>query len=529
MRTHRRSLLLAGLAAPGIVSATTRASLAQDPRKTIRAVPIGDLRALDPIWTTAYITRNHGYLVYDTLFALDANNTPQPQMVEGHQVSSDGLRWEFTLRPGLAWHDDTPVRAADCVASIRRWAAKDGMGRALIANTASLTARDDRNFTLQLNRPLGFVLEALGKIDSTVPFMMPERLAMTDPNTQVTEVIGSGPFRMRREEWVPGAKVVYERFARYVPRSEPPSQAAGGKVAKVDRVELLYTPDAATAMSGLLNGELDILESPAPDLVERMSRARDVTVSANDPLGFQLFCAINHLHPPFNNADARRALMMAVQQSDFMQATVGDRTPWRDCMAIFGCTPGEPNQAETLGWPRHDLTEAGRQLRAAGYDGRPIVVLDPADNATLHPSALLIADALRKMGATVDLQVMDWSTLVQRRANRAPPGQGGWNLFVTNATLTGIANPLLNNFARHCDQAWFGWPCDRRVGELTDAWTFEADPAKRRDIMKQLEKTHLEIGTLIPLGQYRGVIAHRRSLRGVLPGPALFYWNIEKV
>lgn len=299
MRTHRRSLLLASLSAPGILSATTRASLAQDPRKTIRAVPIGDLRTLDPIWTTAYITRNHGYLVYDTLFALDANNIPQPQMVESYQVSGDGLRWEFTLRPGLTWHDNTPVRAADCVASIRRWGAKDGMGRALIAHTASLAARDDRNFTLQLNRPLGFVLDALGKIDSTVPFMMPERLAMSDPNTQVTEVIGSGPFRMRREEWVPGAKVVYEKFARYVPRSEPPSQAAGGKVAKVDRVELLYTPDAATAMSGLLNGELDILESPAPDLVERMSRARDVIVSANDPLGFQLFLRHQPSASPF--------------------------------------------------------------------------------------------------------------------------------------------------------------------------------------------------------------------------------------
>ncbi|MFN7594132.1 MAG: ABC transporter substrate-binding protein, partial [bacterium] len=440
MKTSRRSVLIAGLAAPGIVSATTRASMAQDPRRTIRAVPIGDLRVLDPIWTTAYITRNHGYLVYDTLFALDANNIPQPQMVESYQVSGDGLRWDFSLRSSLMWHDNTPVRAADCVASIRRWAAKDGMGRALITNAASLAARDDRTFTLQLKRPLGFVLDALGKIDSTVPFMMPERLAMTDPNTQVSEVIGSGPFRMRREEWIPGAKVVYERFAGYVPRSEPPSQAAGGKVAKVDRVELLYTPDAATAMSGLLNGELDILESPAPDLVERMSRARDVAVSANDPLGFQLFCAINHLHSPFDKAEARRALMMAIKQSDFMQATVGDRTPWRECMALFGCAASEPNQADALGWPRHDVSEAGRQLRAAGYDGRPIVVLDPADNATLHPSALLMADALRKMGASVDLQVMDWSTLVQRRANRAPPGQGGWNLFVTNSTLTGIAN-----------------------------------------------------------------------------------------
>ncbi|MBR0670962.1 ABC transporter substrate-binding protein [Neoroseomonas soli] len=528
MTASRRSLLAAGLGAPALLGGGSRAATAQDAQRVIRAVPIGDLRVLDPIWTTAYITRNHGYLVFDTLFALDAENTPRPQMIEAWETSGDGLTWSFRLREGLLWHDDTPVRAADCVASIRRWSAKDGMGRALAAVTEAMAARDDRTFTLTLKQRVGFVLDALGKIDSNVPFMMPERLAATDPNTQVTEMVGSGPFRFLRGEWVPGAKVAYGKFARYLPRAEPPSQAAGGKVAKVDRVELLYTPDAATAMNGLLAGELDLLESPAPDLVERLSRARDIVVTPNDPLGYQMFAVMNQLHPPFDKVEARRALMSAVRQSDFMQATVGDRTPWRECAAIFGCALEDGVQNDALGWPTYDLATAQRMLRESGYDGRPVVVMDPADNATLHPSALLMADVLQRLGANVDLQAMDWSTLVQRRANRGAPGQGGWNIFVTNATLTGIANPLLNTFARHCEEAWFGWPCDRRVAELMRAWTFEGDPTKRRNILKQLERVHVEVATLIPLGQYRSVIAYRRSLRGVLPGPALFYWNVEK-
>ncbi len=480
MDTSRRLLLQAGIAAPALLSATARQAMAQDPRKVIRAVPIGDLRTLDPIWTTAYITRNHGYLVYDTLFALDASNTPQPQMVESYEASGDGLTWTFRLRDGLMWHDDTPVRAADCTASIHRWSGKDGMGRVLATVIDNMEARDARTFTIKLKRRVGFLIDALGKIDSNVPFMMPERIAATDPNTAITEVIGSGPFRMLRDEWVPGAKVVYEKFARYVPRAEPPSQAAGGKVAKVDRVELLYTPDAATAMNGLVAGEFDLLESPAPDLVAALSRTPGVVVSPNDPLGVQLFGVMNQLHPPFDKVEARRALMTAIRQTDFMQATVGDRTPWRECAAMFGCKPDDPVQADTLGWPAHDIARAREMLRASGYDGRPVVVLDPADNATLHPSALLMTDALTKMGARVDLQAMDWSTLVQRRANRGDPRQGGWNLFVTNATLTGIANPLINTFARHCEQAWFGWPCDPRVGELTTAWTFESDPRSNR-------------------------------------------------
>ncbi|HYF07810.1 MAG TPA: ABC transporter substrate-binding protein [Acetobacteraceae bacterium] len=528
MAIGRRTLAKASLAAPALLSVVPGHASAQGARRIIRAVPIGDLRALDPIWTTAYITRNHGYLVWDTLFALDAQNRPQPQMVQSHETSGDGLTWTFTLRPGLLWHDNTPVRAADCVASIRRWAVRDGMGRALASVTAGMDVVDERTFRLRFSRRVGFVLDALGKIDSNVPFMMPERLANTDPNTAITEAIGSGPFRFIRGEWVPGVKVVYERFDRYVPRDEPPSQAAGGKVVKVDRVELLYTPDAATAANGLIAGELDLLESPAPDLVQLMARARDVVVTPNDPLGYVLFCVVNHLHPPFSRPEARRALLTATRQADFMVATVGDRTPWRECAAVFGCGPNEGPQHQELGWPTHDLARAREMLRGSGYDGRPIVVMDAADNATLHPPALVLADTLRRIGATVDLQAMDWSTLVQRRASRAAPDQGGWNLFVTNGTITGISNPLLNSFVRHCEGAWFGWPCDPRVGQLTDTWTFETDATRQRAILKELERVHLDQVTQIPLGQYRSVIAHRRQLRGLIPAPALFYWNIEK-
>ena len=528
MKLRRRQAISAALASPGLLSAATRRALAQDPRKVIRSVPIGDLRALDPIWTTTYLTRNHAYLVWDTLFALDAENRPQPQMVGEYGSSGDGLTWTFQLRPGLTWHDGQKVRAADCVASLRRWGARDGMGRALIGVTESLEAADDRSFRLKLKRPVGFVPDALGKIDSNVPFMMPERLARIPADQQITEIVGSGPFRFLREEWVPGVKVVYERNARYVPRDEPPSQAAGGKVAKVDRVESLYTPDAATAANGLIAGELDLLESPAPDLLGMLDRARDVVVAPNDPLGYVLFVVLNHLQPPFDQEKARRALMMGIRQAEFMQATVGERTPWRECAALFGCTKDEPAQLDSLGFPPFDPASGAKLLRESGYDGRPVLVMDPADNATLHPGALLVADALKRIGAAVDLQAMDWSALVQRRASKASVAQGGWNLFVTNATITGISNPLLNTFARNCEDAWFGWPCDRRVPELTERWTYETDAAKRAAILKELERVHLEAVTYIPLGQYRSAIAYRRNLRGLLPGPALFYWNIEK-
>ena len=523
-RTLLRSALFApALASPGLIK--PRAAHAAG-RKVIRAVPIGDLKVLDPIWTTAYITRNHAYLVWDTLFALDAHNAPQPQMVESWHAGADGLTYEFTLRPGLLWHDGTKVRAADCVASVRRWGAKDGMGRALMAVTASIDAVDDRTFRLALKRPVGFVIDALGKIDSNVPFMMPERLANIDPNTQITEVVGSGPFRFIKDEWVDGSKVVYERFAGYVPRGEPPSQAAGGKVAKVDRVELLYMPDSSVAANALIKGEVDVLESPAPDLIGLLKSAPDVDVRPNDPLGYTLFMVLNHLQPPFDKLPARQALAAAVDQAAFMQATVGDRTPWRKCAAMFGCGTAEESQqgAATIGG---DLASA-RTLFLANYDGRPVVVMDPADNATLHPSALVAAATLRSLGAKVDLQAMDWSTLVQRRASKRPMADGGWNVFVTNATVTGIANPLLNTFARNCGEAWYGWPCDERIAQLTEAWAMETDSTKRHAITEELQRRHLESVTYIPLGQYQSVIAARKNITGIIGGPALFYWNVDK-
>jgi peptide/nickel transport system substrate-binding protein len=523
MRLHRRTLLASALAAPALIAARPLRAAGS---KTIRAVPIGDLKVLDPIWTTAYITRNHAYLVWDTLFALDAQNKPQPQMVDDWRVSDDGLVYEFFLRPNLVWHDGTPVRAADCAASVRRWGAKDGMGRALLAQTVAIEPVNDRSFRLALKRPVGFVIDALAKIDSNVPFMMPERLANTDPNTQITEVIGSGPFRFVKDEWVAGSKVVYERFTGYQPRAEPPSQAAGGKLAKVDRVELIYMPDPSVAADALIKAEVDVLESPAPDLIGMLKASPGVEVRPNDPLGYALFMAVNHLLPPFDNLEARQALALAVDQAAFMQVTVGDRTPWRKCAAMFGCgTPEESDAgAAAIGG---DLAKA-RAMFAAHYDGRPVVVMDPTDNATLHPGALMAAESLKALGAKVDLQAMDWSTLTQRRALKKPTAEGGWNVFVTNATVTGISNPLLNTFAKNCADAWYGWACTPRIAELTTAWGEETDPAKRRGITEELQRLHLEQVTYVPLGQYQSVIATRQNLSGIINGPALFYWNVEK-
>ena len=314
------------------------------PQKTLRFIPQADLRSIDPIWTTAYVTRNFGYLVFDTLFALDKDFKPQPQMVDRWTASDDKLSYSFVLRDGLKWHDGQPVRAADCIASVERWGKRDTLGQKLMEAVGEMQAVDDKTFTIKLKSPFPLILDALGKLSSNVPFMMPERLAKTDAYQQIPEAIGSGPFKFVKEEWEPGHKAVFVKNADYVPREEAPSFASGGKVAKVDRVEWLYIPDTSTAAAALNAGEADWYEQPPADLVPVFAASKDITVTTVDPLGNHGILRFNHVQPPFNNLKLRQAVLNLVDQKDYMGAAAGDPKYWKTCVALFGCgTPFETN------------------------------------------------------------------------------------------------------------------------------------------------------------------------------------------
>src|SRR5215470_18611188 len=186
---------------------------------TLRAVMHSDLKILDPIWTTAYIVRNHGYMIYDTLLAQDDKGAVKPQMVEKYEVSPDNKTYTFTLRDGLLWHDGKPVTSEDCIPSIKRWAAKDALGQKMMNFVESIDAVDAKTFTIKLKEPTGLVLLGLSKPSSNVPFMMPKRVAETDPNKQIEEFIGSGPFVSGTEESKPGDKTDYVKCEKYKRRS----------------------------------------------------------------------------------------------------------------------------------------------------------------------------------------------------------------------------------------------------------------------------------------------------------------------
>jgi peptide/nickel transport system substrate-binding protein len=420
---RRRELLKAAAA----TVATLAAPRIGRPERTNKLVfvPTSDLSVLDPVATPIRVTRNHAYLVFDTLYGIDTNWMAQPQMVEGHQVEEDGLIWTLTLRDGLRFHDKEPVLARDVVASIRRFAARISFAYALMAATEELSAPDDRTVRFRLKRPFPHLPDALAGPGGVVPAIMPERLAATSPFKPVDEIIGSGPYRFLPDEHISGARAAYERFPLYQPRAAGPvGFTSGPKIAHFDQVEWL-TLDQFSAMAALRAGEIDWWESPGRDLVEALARDRDITVISQYATSMSLL-RFNHLHPPFDNVAVRRALLGAVDQAEAMTAVAGtDRAFWHDGVGLFAVGTPLANDAgiEVLRAPR-DYAAVRVALARAGYNGEKIVVLAPTAGG-MNALSLVGADQLRRAGISVDLQEMEFANLYRRRLNQAAPDKGG--------------------------------------------------------------------------------------------------------
>ena len=524
MEMSRRSIL-AGSAA---LAALPRPSLAQSRAGSLRFVPQANLSALDPIWTSAYVVRNHGYMVFDTLYAMDSGFRVRPQMAEGHLVENDGKTWSIRLREGLAFHDGQPVLARDCVASLRRWAARDGFGQALFARTDELSAPDDRTIRFRLMAPFALLPEALGKLSSTVPFMMPERLALTDPLKQVTEMVGSGPFRFLPDQYDQGSRAAYAKFDGYVPRSEPPDGAAGGKMVHIPRVEWSIIPDAATAASALQAGEVDWVEIPSPDLLPLLAKRGGITVKPFDAIGAYAYMRFNHLQPPFDDVKVRQAVLHAVVQQDYMQAMLGDSVPFQDCKAFFPCgTPLSTGSGSAAMNGR--MAEAQALLKASAYDGRKVVVLSPTDNPYLAPLGEVTADLLKRLGMQVDLVTTDWGSVLSRRNSQAAPDKGGWNIFHTYANGVDFANPATHLALRgNGREGWIGWFTDARLETLRNEWFAAPDLPAQQRIAADMERDCFEQVPFVPLGQFSQPTAYRSSVRGIVPAPSPFFWNLAK-
>lgn len=496
---------------------------------TVSAVMHSDLRVLDPVITTAHITRDHGYMIYDVLIAEDESAKIQPQMAE-FTVSDDALTYTFTLRDGLKFHDGADVTSDDVVASLQRWGKRDTGGQAIMDVTASIAAPDAKTIVWTLSAPFGPFLETVGKQSALPPFIMPKRIAETPADQAIQEHIGSGPFKFVPEEFQPGVGVTYLKNEAYVPRSEPASGYAGAKIVNVDKVRWVTMSDSQTAVNALQSGDIDLIESMPVDLIPLLEGDDTVVVEKRAAYGFQTMGRMNFKYPPFDNPKIRQAALLAMSQEPVLAALTGNPEFYKTCGAIFGCDTAFENQTGTA-----TLTAAGdpagakKLLDEAGYDGTPVVLMQPTDGPTLKAQPVVAAQQLRAAGFTVDMQPMDWQTLVTRRASMEAPAKGGWNMFFTNWQISEIANPVINVMLNgRGDQAWFGWPDDPVIEGLKKDFIAAKTLEEQKAVTDKIQAHAMEFVSYIPLGEYNFPQARRAVLTDMAPTPVPVFWGMKK-
>ncbi|MBV8912455.1 MAG: ABC transporter substrate-binding protein [Acetobacteraceae bacterium] len=516
----RRRALAGALALPAVARAGA---------SVLRFVPQANLGSLDPITTTAYVTRNHGFMIYDTLYGMNAQLEPQPQMADGHEMDFGGRRAVIFLRPGLKFHDGEPVLARDVVASLQRWSARNPLGQLLAATIINMTAPSDERVQITLKRPFPMLFHALAAV-SQPAFIMPERVARTDPFKNIQDTTGSGPFRFKTDEFNSGSLAVYERNPDYIAAGGAPSLTAGAKRAHFERVEWRIIPDPGTAAAALQAGEVDWVETPPPEIATLLRRQRTIQLSPLDPMPSLCILRLNHLHPPFNDPALRRALYPAIDQTDYMAAIVGtDPALYATGVGVY--TPGSRYATQAgmgpLLEPRN-IQRARALMRAAGYDGAPMRLIGPTD--ILAPSALtqVAADMFRKLRFNMDLAVSDWGTVVQRRASKEPVARGGWSAMLTALNASDTADPGLHPLLRgNGEQGWPGWPTIPELERLRQGWFAAEEESERHRLADEMQRVALDAVAFIPVGAYLQLTALRRNLVDRVPGFAIF-WSLRQ-
>ncbi len=527
----RRHFLQASAATAAATTIGGKRVAAQAARaQTLRVNPVTALFSLDTVFNTSLVTTSHGWAVYDTLFGMTRKGEIKPQMAEGYSLSDDGRTYTIKLRDGLKFHNGEPVRAQDCIQSLKRWAGRETFGQTVGQFVEDWGVADDKTLRIKMTRPVPIFLEAIARGSASVPFMLPEHIAKTDPFKQITDPTGCGPFKFNTGEFVAGSFAAYSRNTDYVPRNEPADLTSGGKVAHFDRVEWRAIPEPATAGAALMSGEVDWYEQVQPDLVPQLRRHAEIAIGSANPGGFNGILRFNHLQAPFNNVAIRRAVLMAVNQTDYMASITGnDPTAFNACKGMFPCG-GLYGKEVGAGIMVGDLTKAKAALKASGYNGEKVVIISPADVPTIGPMGDVTYDLLKQMGMNVELAAVDWATLTGRRASKEAVEKGGWSIFHTWAPSAIISTPVEHFAMRGLGATgWAGWFGDETIENLTREWTVATTQDERARIAEAVHLRAMETIPFVLCGQFQIRTAYRKNLTGIIEGNAAYMWNVRRV
>jgi peptide/nickel transport system substrate-binding protein len=336
--------------------------------------------------------------------------------------------------------------------------------------------------------------------------------------------------RFVRNEWVAGAKAVFEKFAGYVPRQEPPSWLAGGKNLVVDRIEWITIPDHATRAAALQTGEVDWLEAVIPDLLPILRKNRNLVTAINDPVGLFGELVMNHLYQPFNDVRARRAILMALSQEDYMRAYVGDDDSlWKPMPGYF--PPGTPLYTEEGGdilkGPRK-LEAAKRLLAESGYAGEPVTLIAAQDLALHRAWGDVTVDLLKRLDMKVDFAAVDLGTVFARWAQKSPPREGGWQMLVMNSYGVDLALPTTRFLRANGNYSLNGWANNPQIEAEIAAWYDATSLDEEKTIARRLNRLAVDHVLFAPLGVCLNHYAWRKNVSGIVPAPLPLFWGVSK-
>lgn len=516
----RRGILTGGTA---LAAATIIRPRPAHAAKPVIAVLESEVVILDPHKITATITRTFGTHVFDTLFAMNNAGEVKPQMVDSWESSADKLTWTFRLRDGLKWHDGAPVTAADCTASLTRWMPGDALGRMLRAATVSLEPTDARTFVLKLKEPFPMLLQVLGKPNAALPVMMPIKIMQEAGDGRIKTAIGSGPFRFRADRWRTGDSMILERNPDYIPRQEPPDFLAGGKVVKINELDLRVMPDANTGASALMAGEIDYMQFLPFDILPLLEKARGVKVFGEGGIHmYQGNFRLNHAAPPFDNPKVRQVMWKLVDQASILEG-IGIPAQYRveTCNSFWMCdAPYSTNVGAEVA--KFDVAAAKAELAASGYKGEPVVILEVAGSISETASRVL-TQSMQEAGFNVQPQSMDWGTVLARRVRK-----DGWSMFPVFSNGTDMLSPLTHFYAAATCGDFPGWSCDSRVPPLMKEFTQVEGMAEQKRVAAEIQKLLYELTPSVMWGQFTRPAGYRNTLTNFIESSYPIFWQVEK-
>jgi peptide/nickel transport system substrate-binding protein len=497
-----------------LLTTAPNATAQEQPRMggVLKAGMIGEPPTLDLHVTTAVITQQITWHMYETLYTYDNTMSPIPMLAEGHAVADNGRRYTVTLRKGVRFHNGKEMTSADVVPSLQHWGKLATPGKAIWKNVEAVEAKDPYTVVIYLKEPSGSLLFALGSPNNGAA-IYPKDILTAAGDGPVKEYIGTGPYRF--VEHKPDRHVRLARFKEYSARPEAPNGYGGKRTAYIDEIYFIPVPEASVRLAGTETGEYNFAQSIRQDQVDRVKGQPALEAQIVKPYGW-ITAVPNHKEGVMANRKVRQAFQAVLDMEPIMSAGIGNKAFYRLDGALFFPEQGLfHSQAGVTGYNQKNKAKARQLLKEAGYAGQPVRWITTKEYEWMYNTALMSSQQMEDVGFKVDLQVLDWATLVQRRSKPEL-----FDIFSTGFTLN--PDPAIAT-AIQCN--WPGSWCLEEKDKLLVEMARETDPKKRRAMIEKVQALFYEDVGRIKFGDYFDLWVTRKEVRGFKPGPYLYFWN----